>query len=166
MPPSRRRAEITLSRVPVESGNGLDERLFFALRRIAQGVEVDSRRLAREHAVTGPQLVVLRAVAALSPTTATDISQRVHLSPSTVVGIIDRLEAKHLVRRRRDRRDRRIVLVTATDAGRDLVARAPHPLSAALGRLLGDLSKPEQKAFAASVDRLALLLAEPVAAAE
>jgi hypothetical protein len=31
---------------------------------------------------------------------------------------------------------------------------------------LGDLSKPEQKAFAASVDRLALLLAEPVAAAE
>lgn len=139
----------------------LSQRLFYALRRIAQGVEVDSRRLAKMHGVTGPQLVCLRAVVAYGPTTATDISEKVYLSPSTVVGIFDRLESKGLMKRRRDRQDRRVVFVTATDAGREAVAQAPHPLYQAVGALLKGRTKAEQKAFMEAIDELAQLIAEP-----
>jgi DNA-binding MarR family transcriptional regulator len=158
MTPSRRREETTLKRTQAVDDDAPDAHLFYALRRISQGVEVDSRRLAKQHDVTGPQLIVLRAVVALSPTTATDISQRVYLSPSTVVGIFDRLEAKGLIRRRRDRQDRRVVFVTATEAGTALVAQAPHPLFSALGELLRGLSKADQKSLAVAVDQLARLV--------
>ncbi len=164
MAPSRRREETTLKRSRATDGDALDLQLFYALRRIAQGVEVDSRRLAKQYNITGPQLVCLRAVVNLGPTTATDISERVHLSPSTVVGIFDRLEAKGLMRRRRDRQDRRVVFVTATDAGRELVDQAPHPLSTALDELLKGLNKAEQHTLATAVDELARLTDAPATA--
>jgi DNA-binding MarR family transcriptional regulator len=151
-----------LRRASADAHAGLNQRLFYALRRVAQGIEVDSRRLAKQHGITGPQLVCLRAVAAYGPTTATDISEKVYLSPSTVVGIFDRLEKKGLMKRRRDRQDRRVVFVTATDAGRDLVVQAPHPLFEALGSLLKELKKAEQDALMAAINELARLLDEPV----
>ena len=61
-----------------------------------------------------PQLMCLRTVIANGPLTATAISREIHVSPSTVVGILDRLEDKGLIRRERGREDRRIVFVTAT----------------------------------------------------
>ncbi|MBM3498835.1 MAG: MarR family transcriptional regulator [Armatimonadetes bacterium] len=161
MPPSRRREETSLKLSRVAAEDSLEQQLFFGLRRIAQGVEVDSRRLAKQHNVTGPQLIALCAVVHLGPTTATDVSQRVYLSPSTVVGIFDRLEAKGLMKRERDRQDRRIVFVTPTDAGRELVAQAPHPLFASLRELLKGLNKADQKAVGVAVDRLAQIIGEP-----
>jgi DNA-binding MarR family transcriptional regulator len=158
MAPSRRREETTLKRPRKTSEDTPNLRLFYALRRVSQGVEVDSRRLAKELNVTGPQLVCLRGVVTYEPTTATDISHLVYLSPSTVVGIFDRLESKGLAKRRRDRKDRRVVFVTATDAGRDLVVRAPHPLFEALGKLLKTLSKTEQQALVRAIDELARLI--------
>jgi DNA-binding MarR family transcriptional regulator len=158
MAPSRRREETTLKRPRKASDDSPYLRLFYALRRVAQAVEVDSRRLAKAVNATGPQLVCLRGIVTYEPTTATDISSLVYLSPSTVVGIFDRLESKGLVKRRRDRKDRRVVFVTATDAGRELVARAPHPLFDALGKLLGKLSKTEQQVLVATVDELARLI--------
>jgi len=150
-----------LRRSREEVDPGLTQRMFYALRRIAQGIEVESRRLAKQHGVTGPQLVCLRAVVAYGPTTATDISERVYLSPSTVVGIFDRLESKGLIKRRRDRQDRRVVFVTPTEAGREAVVQAPHPLHEAVGTLLKGLKKPEQEALMSTMDRLAQLVAQP-----
>ncbi|MGW0806096.1 MarR family transcriptional regulator [Nonomuraea sp. NPDC002799] len=47
----------------------------------------------------------------LGPLTAGEIAQHAGLAPATVSGLIDRLEAKWLVRRVRDIRDRRRVIV-------------------------------------------------------
>ena len=52
------------------------------------------------------------------------IAQHVQVSPSTVIGILDRLEAKGLIQRERDREDRRLVQVSLTEPGRGLVASA------------------------------------------
>jgi DNA-binding MarR family transcriptional regulator len=61
---------------------------------------------------------------------------------STITGVIDRLESAGHVRRERDQRDRRVVWVTLTDAGRELVDRLPT-LSDEMGRLLGALPAKE-----------------------
>lgn len=96
-----------------------DLRILRALRRITRSIALHSRQLSAVSHITAPQLMCLRTVIANGPLTATAISREIHVSPSTVVGILDRLEDKGLIRRERGREDRRIVFVTATDAGRD-----------------------------------------------
>lgn len=116
-----------------------DQRVLFALRRIIRAVDIYSRKLVAEHQITGPQLVCLNAVVEAGPLTATDLAHAIHLSTSTVVRILDRLEARGLIQRQRQRDDRRRVHVTATLAGHDLSVRTPysaeHPLHLALRQL-------------------------------
>jgi DNA-binding MarR family transcriptional regulator len=114
-------------------------RILHALRRIIRSVDIYSRKLVTEHQITGPQLVCLNTIVELGPITATDLAYQVHLSASTVVRILDRLESKGLVQRQRQEDDRRRVHVTATIAGLELSAKAPysdrHPLRNALKQL-------------------------------
>lgn len=53
----------------------------------------------------------LDVIARLGPLTASQIAEHVGLAPASVTGLIDRLEAKRLVRRARDPNDRRRVIV-------------------------------------------------------
>lgn len=52
----------------------------------------------------------------LGPLTAGELGQHTGLAPATVSGLIDRLEAKELVRRVRDTKDRRRVIVEVEHA--------------------------------------------------
>ncbi len=114
-------------------------RILHALRRIIRAVDLYSRKLAVEHEVTGPQLVCLNTIVELGPITATDLAHQVHLSASTIVRILDRMENKGLIIRERQKDDRRRVHLTATIAGNELSAKAPyseqHPLRSALKQL-------------------------------
>jgi DNA-binding MarR family transcriptional regulator len=134
---------------PADDGNKEDvgdipesrygRRILNALRRIIRSVDLYSRKLVSEYQITGPQLVCLNSIVELGPITATDLAYHVHLSTSTVVRILDRLESKGLIQRQRQKDDRRFVLVTATIAGHELSAKAPysdrHPLRFALKQL-------------------------------
>lgn len=135
-----------------------DIRILYALRRIVRAVSIDSRILAREYQITGPQLICLHKTVEKGPITATAIAKEVHLSPSTMVGILDRLEEKGLVRRQRDTKDRRRVYVTATDAGRSLAAEAPPPLLYALPVALSQLLEKRQATIANALEQIVNLL--------
>jgi len=54
-----------------------------------------------------------------------ELSQKMYLHPSTITGVVDRLEKKGYVSRDRDREDRRVVMVQLTPKGKRLVRRAP-----------------------------------------
>ena len=135
-----------------------DLRILQSLRRIIRAVDLHSRRLAAEYKVTAPQLLCLVVVVEEGPLTATSISRQIHLSPSTIVGILDRLETKGLVRRDRDAKDRRLVNVTATDEGRSFVADAPSPLHDRLAEALLNLPDLEQATIALSLERIVDLM--------
>jgi DNA-binding MarR family transcriptional regulator len=136
------------------SAEQLQLRLLRALRKLIRAVDTDSRRLAADHDITGPQLICLRTIAEHAPLTASDIAQRIHLSPSTVVGILDRLEAKKLITRERNQQDRRLIHIHPTDAGHALIARTPFPLHSVLSGALAALSPAEQQAACAALERL------------
>ncbi len=135
-----------------------DLRILRALRRITRSVSLHSRQLAACSNITAPQLVCLRAVIDHGPLTATAISREIHVSASTVVGILDRLEDKGLIRRERGREDRRIVFVTATDAGRQLAIDTPSPLQQKLSEALKALPEPEQASITSSLERIVDLM--------
>lgn len=144
----------------------LDLRVLRSLRRIMRAVEIHSCRLAADHHITGPQLVCLLALRDEGPLTTSGLARHVHLSASTVVGILDRLEERALILRERDSTDRRRVNVSATVAGRELADQAPSPLQETLARALHELPELEQTAIALSLERIVTLMeAERIEAA-
>jgi DNA-binding MarR family transcriptional regulator len=133
-------------------------RILQSVRRIAQCVEHHSKRLTATHKITSPQLVALMAIAQLQPSTLKSIGRAIHLSPSTVVGIVDRLEEKKLVRRERDTRDRRNVYLTVTPEGLKLVNSAPSALPEGFSSALSVLPENDQHTLVVALEQFATLL--------
>ncbi len=136
-------------------------RILRSLRRIIHSVDLYSKELAATNRITAPQLICLLHVANNGPVSATAIGREVHLSPSTVVGILDRLEEKGLVERQRSREDRRIVRVTATREGVELARKSPSPLQQRLANALSELPELEQATIALSLERIVALMEAP-----
>jgi DNA-binding MarR family transcriptional regulator len=133
-------------------------RILAALRRMIRAVDLYSRRLASEHRITGPQLVCLNTIVELGPITATDLAHEVQLSASTVVRILDKLEAKGMVMRERQSADRRRILVSATGRGSELSAKAPYSDRHPLRQALKNLPPSEQEAITQLLERLVDLM--------
>src|SRR5690606_26093070 len=108
--------------------------------------------------ITSPQLVALMAISQLGPSTVKSIGRSIHLSPSTVVGIVDRLEEKKLVRRERDTRDRRNVFVAVTPEGQALVDKAPSVLPEGFPSALAALPENDQHTLVVALEQFATLL--------
>ncbi|MCC5987352.1 MAG: winged helix-turn-helix transcriptional regulator [Pararhodobacter sp.] len=117
------------------------------IRRLVRALDMQSRRIDRQVGLTMPQLIVLGALGRLGEVTSRALAAEVDLSPPTVAGILDKLEAKGLIRRYRSERDRRIVHARLTEAGRLALARAPDPLGAQLGGGFRALPEPQRRAI-------------------
>ena len=136
----------------------VDLRVLSAMRRIIHSVDLYSRELTAKTHITTPQLGCLITLAERGPMTATTIRREIFLSPSTVVGILDRLEEKGLLKRERVSKDRRVVTVTISEQGRSVVDTAPSPLQSRLTEALGALPMPEQIEIAKSLERVVGLM--------
>ena len=134
-------------------------RILKALRRIIRAVDIHSRKLKSEFNVTAPQMICLYSLASNESLTLSTLSKDVDLASSTVNGIVDRLEAKKYVKRRRDAVDRRKVFVELTDAGRELTRKAPSLLQDRFSEALRGLPELEQTAIALSLERVVELMA-------
>lgn len=135
-----------------------DLRILQAIRRIIRSAGLYSHKLAALHGVTVPQLVCLMKVAEKAPITIKALSKEVFLSPSTLVGIVDRLESKDLVERRRSTEDRRQVLLSVTERGLELIARSPSPLHESLSQSVSRLNEEERANLAGSLERIVDLM--------
>ncbi len=118
--------------------------------------------MAQSHKITGPQLGCLSAVKESGPLTTTKFAQAVYLSPSTIVGIVDRLEEKGLVIRQRGNKDRRQVQICLTEAGERLVECAPSSLQDTLADTLKSLPELEQVSITLALEKVV----EPMEARE
>ena len=96
------------------------------LRRVFQVVNEQSKRAEHETGLTGPQLWAIKIIAESAPIKVSDLARKMYLHPATVVGIIDRLETRGFVERTRSTKDRRVVEITLTDQGKEVVAQSPE----------------------------------------
>jgi DNA-binding MarR family transcriptional regulator len=135
-----------------------DLRVLRALRRIMRAVDVYSRKLIAGYGITGPQLVCLSHIVKGGGITLSRLSRGMYMSPSTVNGILDRLEVKRLIQRERKDRDRRKVIVTATNEGKKVIAHAPSSLQDKLASAMQRLPEREQIALTTSIERIVDLM--------
>ena len=107
--------------------------------------------------MTGPQLVVLREVAA-EERSASALARAVSVSLPTLSGIVARLEGRGLVARRRGDEDRRQVLISITHAGRKILEAAPAPLQKAFTDRFERLEEWEQTQILSVLQRVVAMM--------
>ena len=103
------------------------------IRRVFQILNEQSQKIKQETGLTGPQLWTIRVLHEHGPINISDIAKRIYLHPTTVLGIIDRLERRGLVSRNRSKDDRRIIWVELTQDGKNLVKSVPEVVQGLLG---------------------------------
>jgi DNA-binding MarR family transcriptional regulator len=139
----------------------LETRITEALRRIVRASDMTSRAIFKEHRLSGPQLAILQQVAASESATVSSLAKAVHVGAPTVTGILDRLERDGLIRRVRDVADRRQVIATATESGRQVLGRRPSLLNEHFRGELQRLEEWERTLLLSMLQRAARMMEGP-----
>jgi DNA-binding MarR family transcriptional regulator len=125
-----------------------------SLRRIFKAIQDYSHEVSNKFGITGPQLWALKAISQNERLSLSGLSERMYLHRSTITGVIDRLEKKGYVTRKRDQADRRVIYVRLTGEGRRLAKRAPNPAQGKMIYGLKNLKKGDLDLIYDSVQKL------------
>jgi len=134
------------------------DQVLIAIRRIIRAIDLYSRYLAQCSGLTGPQLLVMRTIAQSDQPTSGEVARGVSLSQATVTTILDRLERRGYVHRRKGDADKRKVLVSLTEAGHAALASAPTPIQESFIEQFNRLQAWEQHLIISSLERVAHMM--------
>jgi len=108
-------------------------RMLWALDHALQSA---SKRMEANFGLTGPQRLVVRIVGRFPGIAAGRIADILHVHPSTLTGILQRLERRAVLQRRPDPRDARRALFMLTAKGRKLDVVRTGTVEQAVRRVL------------------------------
>ncbi len=134
------------------------EQLLISLRQVIRAIDIHSKQLNKKSGLTGPQLMVMTKIAQLDGPMAKQVAQDINLSPATVTSIVDRLEAKELVVRKRSQLDKRKVELYLSENGAILFQSSPKPLQEHFIKRYQALDSWEQSQLLSSVERIASMM--------
>jgi DNA-binding MarR family transcriptional regulator len=117
---------------------------------VAHGLERTSKRMTGDIGVTGPQRLVLRVVGLFPGPSAGDLAAILHLHPSTLTGVLQRLVAQRLLRRIDDPGDRRRAILQLTAHGTRANTARSRTVEAAVAAALREISSRDRRAACAS----------------
>jgi DNA-binding MarR family transcriptional regulator len=103
---------------------------------LAHALDVGSKRMARTLGVTGPQRLVIRVIGQQPRCTAREIAATLNMHPSTLTGVLARLEAQHAIKREIDAADRRRSRFQLTPRGARIDRTRRGTIEAAVRRAL------------------------------
>ncbi len=147
---------------PVTDVKPLGETLSFMqlLWAVTHGLESASKRMHAELGVTGPQRLVLRIVGHHGRIAAGALADVLHIHPSSLTGMLQRLEQAALIRRESDPFDRRRALIELTRRGMRLNDERTGTVEASIDAALAKLSKEKVAGAKAVLKALAASLEE------
>lgn len=108
---------------------------------VDHGLQSTSKRMEATLGITGPQRLVLRLVGRFPGITAGALAQILHVHPSTLTGVLKRLEKRGLIERKSDPLDGRKALFALTETGRALDIPSTGTVEAAVQRALTKMSR-------------------------
>ncbi|MBW1788176.1 MAG: MarR family transcriptional regulator [Deltaproteobacteria bacterium] len=132
--------------------------IIFSIRRLLQAKELYTKELNKKYNVSASQLNALLALYEYGPLPPSQIARFILVNSSTVTGIIDRLEQKRLVERKRISKDRRVITVQLTESGKKLAENAPPPIQQKIIDGLRMLPKHEIEKIVVSLNTITNLL--------
>ncbi|WP_167607884.1 MarR family winged helix-turn-helix transcriptional regulator [Maribellus sediminis] len=119
--------------------------ILIKIRKIVRSIDIESKKIQKEHGVSIPQVLCLNFLHNSPNYQATqgEIRRFLNLNPSTVSGIIDRLEKKGYLARLPKLGDKRVVNIALTSAGDKLLKTIPSLLHVQLSEKLKKLNEEE-----------------------
>ena len=130
-------------------------RFMQVLWAVVQGLEQTSKRMRARIGVTGPQRLVLRVVGLFPGLSAGDLATILHVHPSTLTGVLQRLVAQGLLVRADDSRDRRRAVLHLTKRGARANATRKATVESAVADALGGVSRQDRESARRVLERLA-----------
>jgi DNA-binding MarR family transcriptional regulator len=97
-------------------------RTFYLLNQVSSAVRLKLERCLREFDLTATQYTVMSRVKGREILSSARLARAHHVSPQTMNELIANLEGRGFLSRKEDPENRRVLLVSLTDAGRDLLA--------------------------------------------
>jgi MarR family transcriptional regulator, organic hydroperoxide resistance regulator len=125
-----------------------------ALWALDHALQSASKRMETSLGVTAPQRLVVRIVGRFPGISAGEVSEILHLHPSTLTGILRRLEERALVGRRADPGDARRALLELTARGKEVDELRTGTAEAAVRRALRRLKPASVRAARAAAETL------------
>lgn len=132
--------------------------ILVALRRITRVIDLRSKKLEKLAGLTVPQLLVLQTIRDKGEQTVGELARRISLSQSTVTSILMRLQTKRLVVKEKPQEDRRKVLITLTELGRERLDDSPELLQREFINRFQSLESWEQSMLVSAVERIANIM--------
>jgi MarR family 2-MHQ and catechol resistance regulon transcriptional repressor len=123
-----------------------------AIQSVAETIDI----LEGERELSGAQFGALEALYYLGPLTQKQITKKILTSKSNVVAIVDALEQRRLVTRKRDQNDRRFINVHITPRGETVIAALMPEHVAAITAAFSGLTLSEQKSLGGLCKKLGL----------
>lgn len=129
-----------------------------SIRKLVRAVYLDSQKMSRKFGLTGPQSVVLRLLLNNGSMSSAGLSRLMYVTPSNMTGIIDRLEKKGFIERKRKEGDRRVALIILTEAGNALSESIPDPIEKKFISELADLEPEHVQILAMAMKQILNLI--------
>jgi MarR family transcriptional regulator, 2-MHQ and catechol-resistance regulon repressor len=104
--------------------------------------------------LTPPQFYVLATIGYAGGLPFGEIGAKMMVTVSNLTGIVDRLEEKKIVARKRDDKDRRVVHVVLTEKGARLYKSTIPLFEESVSQIFSSLDKPQQKELSALLRKL------------
>lgn len=141
---AREAAPVTIAAVPEEEAK-LGKVLGFMqlLWAVSHGLHSMSKRMEANLGITSPQRLVLRVVGRNPKISAGWLAETLRLHPSTLTGVLRRLEKRGLLGRVTDPDDGRRALLALTSDGKKFDALQAHTTEAAVRRAMRRLSEAD-----------------------
>ena len=132
--------------------------IIFQIRRLMQAGSMYTKELNKKYRISSAQLNCLLALHENGSMPSSRIARHIFVKPSTVTGIIDRLEQKGLARRIRQSADRRVITIELTPEGEHLARHAPPPIQQKILDGLSRLSPREGERILKGLQALTRML--------
>lgn len=126
---------------------------------VDHGLQSRSRQMEATLGVTGPQRLIVKVLGRFPGLTAGQLAEILAVHPSTVTGLLNRLEAKKLIERRKDSHDRRRSFLGLTAAGIAIDRAKAGTIEDAVDRVMRTLPRAKRDAAAEVLRALADSLA-------
>lgn len=102
----------------------LEEHLCFSLYACSRAILRHYRPLLDDLQLTYPQYLVLLVLWEKNMTSVKELGEELDLDSGTLTPLLKRMESTHLVERRRNQKDERVVTVRLTEKGQELREKA------------------------------------------
>jgi len=129
-------------------------RLWLLLRRVGDALGLCHDMLYSKYGITWEQVSVLGAIKSRGPLRPSDLALILERTPNSTSMLVDRMVKAGLVRRARDRKDRRVVTVSLTEKGQAAVDPAIPVGWEFIHQILLPLSNDERSALVSMLETI------------